>query len=280
MRAIVALAISPILHFARWLVGRLSPARRAPSHASASSSKGDAFPAIFHVTHWKAGSQWIYKILIGCAPERIVAPEIDAVQLLRQPVRQGRIYPTVYVTREEFGRASLPARWRRFVVIRDLRDTLISYYFSLKVSHAVIDPAITEERAVLNSMGHEEGLEYVMERWLPLCSRIQESWLAAGEPLIRYEQLLEDDLGILERVLLDECELPVARDRFREVVRANRFERLTGGRQRGQEDVTSHERKGASGDWRNHFTDRIVHEFKARYGRLLIATGYEKDLGW
>jgi len=63
-------------------------------------------------------------------------------------------------------------------------------------------------------------------------------------------------------------------------VLANRFEAQTGGRPRGVEDVTAHQRKGVAGDWRNHFTDRIKRAFKARYGGLLVATGYEKDLDW
>ena len=121
---------------------------------------------------------------------------------------------------------------------------------------------------------------YVLEEYLPANARIQMSWLEAGEPLIRYESLLEDDVGILERVLLDEGGLPVPRERFREVVRATRFERSTKGRRPGQEDIASHMRKGIAGDWRNHFTDRLKQAFKTRYGDLLVATGYESNLDW
>ena len=64
------------------------------------------------------------------------------------------------------------------------------------------------------------------------------------------------------------------------MVLANRFERLTGGRKRGQEDLAAHERKGVAGDWRNYFSERVTLAFKARYGGLLVATGYEQDLNW
>jgi hypothetical protein len=63
-------------------------------------------------------------------------------------------------------------------------------------------------------------------------------------------------------------------------VSKNRFERLTHGRERGQENVKSHERKGIAGDWRNYFDDQVKDVFKARYGDLLIATGYERDSEW
>ena len=45
------------------------------------------------------------------------------------------MYPTVYATQEEFDSVRLPPAWTRFVVIRDLRDTLVSGYFSLRHSH-------------------------------------------------------------------------------------------------------------------------------------------------
>jgi lipopolysaccharide transport system ATP-binding protein len=236
-------------------------------------------PAVFHITHWKAGSQWINKILMACAQERIVAPQVGEGQFLFWPLQPGKIYPTVYVTHQQFVAVKLPAAWRRFVVIRDLRDTLISAYFSLKISHAEeASNAVLRER--LQLLNFEDGLAVLIDEWLPACARIQLSWQEMGERLIRYEDLLEHDLEILEPLLLDECELPLDRARFREIVMTNRFEQLTKGRARGEEDVTAHERKGIAGDWQNYFSDKVKHMFKNRYGGILIATGYERDFDW
>src|SRR5437016_8561927 len=109
-----------------------------------SGANGDRPPAVIHVTHYKAGSQWIYAILRDCVPKRrIVPPQFDRGQFLGERVRQGKVYPTVYVTREEWDTATLPQQWRRFVVIRDLRDALVSGYFSIKVSHPQFQSAPT-----------------------------------------------------------------------------------------------------------------------------------------
>jgi Sulfotransferase domain len=81
-------------------------------------------------------------------------------------------------------------------------------------------------------------------------------------------------------LLTQKCPLGVPAERVREAVLACRFEALTGGRPRGQEDVGAHERKGVAGDWRNHFTRRVTRAFKDRFGELLVATGYERDLHW
>lgn len=237
-------------------------------------------PTVIHVTHWKAGSQWVYKILRECWPDRIVHPKVDNVQFLREPIQAGKIYPTVYVTWEEYESVSLPENSHRFVVVRDLRDTLISAYFSIKISHPVVDPRIERWRAALHARSLEDGLLYLMEEWLPLCARIQASWVRRGEPLFKYEHLLYHDVEILERVLIDTCRLDIPRERLREVVRRNRFENLTRGRKPGEEDVTAHERKGIAGDWKNYFTPRLKERFKTKYGSLLIATGYESDMEW
>jgi hypothetical protein len=251
-----------------------------PSAITPASAITAASPTVFHITHWKAGSQWIHRILIGCVSDRIVPPHHEMAQVLENAIQPGGVYPTVYLPYEEFSRITVPPDSRRFVVIRDLRDTLVSHYFSLKLSHEVIAPWMSDVRARLESMNTEDGLIHVMDVFLPLCGDIQESWLAAGEPLIRYEELLERDLVILTRVLLDECGLPVDHEQLREVVLANRFSRVTGGRLPGQEDRRAHERKGVAGDWRDHFTKRVKNAFKDRFGELLFTTGYEKDLGW
>lgn len=162
-------------------------------------------PAIFHVTHWKAGSQWIYRILAACEPDRIVAPKL-ADGHVRLGARAGKIYPAVYFTQQQFAQVRRPENSRHFVVIRDLRDTLVSAYFSMKLSHRVVTQDLIPLRHALNSAsGDEEGLLYMMDHWLAGAALIQQSWLETGQPVIRYEDLLEHDSEILEPVLIDEC---------------------------------------------------------------------------
>jgi lipopolysaccharide transport system ATP-binding protein len=235
---------------------------------------------VFHVTHHKAGSQWIRRILEELADPWVVRPRADSSQFLNEPIRPRRVYPTLYVTREQFEQVDSPANSRRFIVIRDLRDTLVSAYFSLALSHRTIDPLMANYRARLKSLAKDEALiRMIREVCRPIAS-IQRSWLQGRDEILKYEDLLNRDEEILSRVLLDRCGLPVSRDHFARVIAANRFESRTGGRKPGAEDPRSHERKGIAGDWRNHFTDRIAKEFKGHYGDLLIASGYERDDRW
>ncbi len=258
----------------------MSASNNLPTPGNLSSKPWeDASPTVFHITHWKAGSQWLHKILQAAAGERIVPPRLGEGQFLYDPIRPGGVYPTVYVTQEQFRSVSAPANARKFVVIRDLRDTLVSGYFSLRHSHAIMNSASADLRAQLEALSMEEGLLLLMERWLPSCAAIQASWIESGERIVRYEDLLERDAEILEEILIDHCGLGIERARLREIVEQNRFTQVSGGRAQGEEDVNAHERKGVAGDWRSKFTPRVARRFEELFGALMEEAGYYSEAG-
>jgi hypothetical protein len=69
-------------------------------------------------------------------------------------------------------------------------------------------------------------------------------------------------------------------EKLQAIVRKNSFDNLSGGRDKGEENVESHYRKGVPGDWVNHFTAEHKRVFKERFNDVLIQTGYEDDDAW
>jgi hypothetical protein len=236
-------------------------------------------PSLIHVTHWKAGSQWIHKILRICFPEKIIQPTLGNVQFVHQQIEIDRVYPTVYVTREEFNTAILPENCYCFIVIRDLRDTLVSGYYSIKFSHPPMGQ-IAEWRKILNEINMEQGLIYLMKHWLPDSAAIQHSWLNTTKDFLKYEDLLEQDVEMFSKIIIKQAKMDVSPSRLEEAIISARFENVTGGRQLGQENIAVHERKGMPGDWKNKFSEKVKNEFKVEYGDLLIKAGYAKDKSW
>jgi hypothetical protein len=72
----------------------------------------------------------------------------------------------------------------------------------------------------------------------------------------------------------------IPEETLRSVLKEKSFENMSGGREKGEEDVTSHYRKGKPGDWANHFTPEIKQAFKARFNEVLLKTGYEQNDEW
>ncbi len=95
---------------------------------------------------------------------------------------------------------------------------------------------------------------------------------------VRYEDLVarpkEEVRRLLEFLGADASEKTVDR-----CVSAASFEKLSKGRNRGQEDPTSFFRKGVAGDWRNAFTEQDKLIFKEEAGDLLARLGYEEGGG-
>lgn len=247
---------------------------------NATSLSADERPTLVHITHWKAGSQWIYHILNECCPDRIVTPETDGVHFLKNPVLPGKIYPTVYLQKQFIDKVVVPPNTRFFVVLRDPRDTLISLYFSQKVSHQLEGRFNREERQELQALGKDDGLMALISG--PVMQEIFDihtSWINSGAPVFHYESLIERDEELLIPLFTRICPLDVPEAAIRSAIQRNRFETLSG-RALGVEDVQSHLRSGQPGAWRKHFSPALAEAFEKRFGDQLRALNYVQDASW
>lgn len=163
------------------------------------------------------------------------------------------------------------------VMYRDLRDVAVSYFFY--VQRTPWHPDHLNYRG----LDIEEGLlhfgrtllsEYVdwIRKWRD--QRDQERSL-----IVRYEDLLKDTENVF-RAVTDLYNLNADAEEVLEIVDAHRFDRMSGGRDRGDQDSASFFRKGVSGDWKQHFTSPVAQLFKKKAGRALVELGYEEDESW
>ena len=100
-----------------------------------------------------------------------------------------------------------------------------------------------------------------------------------GYTEVRYEDLLKHPNEEVER-LLGFLGVDTEETLVEHCVNQASFEKLSRGRERGEEDPSSFYRKGVAGDWENYFTEEDRRVFKEEAGELLIRLGYEKDGGW
>lgn len=236
--------------------------------------------ALFHVTHWKAGSQWFRGVLQDLFGDRVVTQQYYVQHVWAHTVELGRIYPCCYLGKPEFDALRQPGAHRELVLVRDLRDTLVSAYFSFRNSHEIKVTEMAALRQTLNSLKREEGLLFLLDTWLGRAARIQRTWIGSGVPWFRLEDCMRETVPMLGRMLAEGWGIEANSSLLTTIAERHSFSQLSGGRAPGQEDPHSHYRKGVAGDWREHFTPTVTRRFKELLNDVLLASGYETSANW
>jgi len=230
--------------------------------------------------HHKAASTWIFRICRSICDQLGLSfetnPDLDGGKEPRADF--------IAFGNAEIHHAKHLSEFRGFHVIRDPRDIIVSAYFSHKLSHPIEgEDWLVGPREILNTVDQEQGLRLSIEwraeqfkrmgDWMYDHGNIYESRfeILTTWPEVEFKNIFKF-LGLLPDPLTPEL--------LTEILEANAFARLTGGRKKGIEDVESHYRKGIPGDWRNHLHGSNKEVVKERYGQLLIDLGYEQNMDW
>ncbi len=236
-------------------------------------------PTLLHLTHAKAGSTWIAAVLHELFGEKLAprgrrVAESSGGELGRHVFETGRVYPAMFMTREEVLSHPELNGCKRFVVIRDLRDTLVALFYSLKLAGPGENSAASRgEMDPIFSDDEEAGLLQVLDSRIAQIAEIQTSWFKQGEVILRYEDLIDSGFHVLRDAFIHRLGLPVSEKKLHRAIQCAPGERSAQAvRQRG--------RRGGAVQWRNHFTPKVRARFAEKFGHVLIAAGYEKDLAW
>jgi hypothetical protein len=163
------------------------------------------------------------------------------------------------------------------VLYRDLRDVAVSHYFYVRQT-----PWHPDHPAYAKLSITEALVAFANRSLLPHAEWVR-SWHSNRDPKmsleLRYEEFVSDTVAVIKRVG-DHFDLDSSLETVQEIVSANSFKKLSGGRVPGQQDETSFFRKGVSGDWVNFFTPETKAIYKSLIGQFLIEFGYENSDSW
>lgn len=241
---------------------------------------------IYYCCAQKTGSQWLKQVLIDPAFYQATGLKVlPYVALGMKYARVEGVMPLhtvlthLYASYEAYASIAKPARFKTFYIVRDPRDAVVSWYFSARFSHNLIDP-IPWLRERLSAVDFEDGMIFLIDtlaEWQFFdCQR---SWLTRGrmDPsvrIFRYEDLAEHEVAFL-RDLFRYLEVGMSDQDFAGLCERHAFARYAKGRNKGTEDQNSHYRRGSSGDWQEKFTDRIRDHFYATTDDLTSVLGYQ-----
>lgn len=245
---------------------------------------------VFLLTWHKCGSQWIRDLFthhlilhhtgFSNSAMTIRAGDQEFWPELAEKRFTGPVYTASYA---DWVRNRRPGD-RGIVVLRDPRDMIVSWYFSLAYSH-VETKRVSELRDDFLRLTPADRLFAQVALFVPRLPSFK-SWLPMGWGACEKEGVY---VTSYERFVADtEAEMKAIVDflgwRFPSDVLARSVDDLSferrSGRERGTADPFSHYRKGIPGDWANHFTFAAGYAFEAACTRLLAESGYDPDPKW
>lgn len=249
------------------------------------STLASATIRLFHITFYKAGSQWIRDILsdprlVEHSGHVIAASGVDLQSSPWPVLVPGQFASPLYSTGTGEWRQVATAADRAFVVIRDPRDIVVSIVYSVSLSHT--PTAITRLlRDPISTASPRNKLQvgmFLLAQWADYLR----SWKDSGEfenvYLARYEDLITDLPGQLTQ-LFAFLRWPIPQSVTLAIAQDNSFASRAG-RQPGDENQFSHRRKGIAGDWRNHFNRDLARLFEDAFPGMLTDLGYEAANDW
>jgi hypothetical protein len=267
----------PAIAWTKRQIRRLTVTERSP------------YDNIYHCCIQKTASQWFRQVFsdpviynyTGLEPWVFsqTQPRIQDAQFAG-PLPKRTVCIHLYIDYRTYQSIPKPTSFKTFYVVRDPRDIVVSEYFSLRYSHALIVEELVRIREELQRLDINAGLrrtiDYTHESGV---FEAQRSWFMpnvvenADFKVFRYEDLARDGGGFLKQLLayldihLPESELAGLTTRYA-------FKELSGGRPKGEEDVKHHYRKGIPGDWKNYLDDSLLRHLEDLCPNLVGMLGY------
>ncbi len=179
-----------------------------------------------------------------------------------------------------------------FVVLRDGRDVMVSFYYHSYFKNERYNERLVEQTKKYCPFKDYNNIRENLPKFIEykFTSRITtpgftwsqfvNSWFDKNVcRFVKYENLLHEPVNELFESLQVIGSGKIEEDRLRAIVKKYSFENMSK-RKPGTEDKKSFLRKGIAGDWKNYFNREACEIFNCYAGDKLIELGYEKDDSW
>lgn len=233
--------------------------------------------SIFETTCGRSGTHWLKYLISGSLDFSV---ELHNVGDFKKPYGRMYEYPKAIIKKEitdpggyiytyhiPINKLKDLSNYANIVVlVRDLRDVCVSHQYFLYYKNDIIKDDIENRLIKILKMGGPNPL--FNDSYL-------NNYKNVNHYLIRYEDLINDTEKELFK-LFKELNYSIDKDKIRKVINNNNFNKLSGGRKRGEENINHHYRKGIVGDWKNYLDDKMNDEFWERHGKIMTLWGYSK----
>lgn len=248
-------------------------------------------PSVIHFSFNKAATQYIKAILKRCAIEKgMTNLELNAYSFnsnfpyLQDLTEEAMAkYKPIFKQRGylygPFGRRVKgvdPSNHKIVLVVRDPRDLLVSYYYSMGYSHTIPPEdgnkyaAFMQRRQKVQETSIDDFVLEDADRILGIYQSY-EPWLADQNTslyITKYEDMVKDFAPWLSG-LLNYCEFDISRDLWKALITENEMKKPS------KENLNSHIRKGVSGDYKEKLKPETIEVLNGKLQEMLTTLDYE-----
>jgi hypothetical protein len=235
---------------------------------------------VYHGCVQKTGSQWIKAVLSD--------PDIRKISGLRthpqfryesgsfkQHFPKYTFVPGLYVSYGLYNEIDKPPHYKTFYVIRDPRDIVVSWYYSMKYTHELMG-TVPKHRKRLLQLNVSDGITYCIHELQLKLSFMRTWWNNQEDPRVyitRFEELTQEPISEWRKIF-DHCEIEVGKSTLEAVLSRYTKEKMRERDSEGRENDRSHYRKEKK-EWRDLFEEYHIELFSKVNGDLVERLGYE-----
>ena len=233
--------------------------------------------SVFVLGYPRTGTNWFSRIMSHYFELPIYIPEHHRLPSFRPAVLHLHRF--------------IAPRSRTIYVLRDGRDSVVSYYFKAINSMPADSRQIRRMQSYCPEPLRHDNLRENLTGFIrflfegnrtssvPYHLHVREA-KRRNLHIVRYEELIANGEAVVSSAVERLTGRPANPERVRAALEATSFERRSG-RKRGEVDLHHRTiRKGIVGDWRSHFTPESARLFDAYAGDVLVDFDYETDRGW
>lgn len=236
---------------------------------------------IYHATIQKTGSQWIKTIFKDPRIKKVTGLEVypqhryEAGEFIRK-FPKNTFVPGLYISPILYNEIEKPDNYRTFYIVRDPRDIVVSWYYSMKETHKLLGN-VGMHRTILQELSFDEGLTYCI-RYLSLKFCYMRNWYYESQKeekikIFKFEDLTGDPLNSWDKIF-KHCKINIEKEYLDKILKdytKNKMRKLD---LAIRKDQKSHYRKESS-KWDNAFKNEHIELFQNINGDLTKILGYE-----
>jgi len=236
---------------------------------------------IYHATIQKTASQWVKAIFSDNRIKKITGLETFPQHRYEwddfyKKFPKYTFVPGLYISYQLYEEINKPNEYRTFYIIRDPRNLVVSWYYSMLETHGLMGK-VPKHRNNLKSLSFEEGITYCIKA-LHLKFSFMRSWIYNQEDpnvlIVKFEDLTKEPLETYNEIF-KHCEYEIPTQTLKDVLDNYSKEKMRKKDLKQREDNKSHYRKKKT-DWREVFTEEHLDLFYKQTGNLVELLGYDK----